>query len=103
MIVKRYSIKITSLVAALALSIGCSVDPHGDVTTPLEPKPVPGVPDDDHGNGDLKNPIPIKPRRNPGSKIERPKFIDDIMDRIFPMGSVLPYSTLAEELDSENS
>ena len=80
----RFSIKIVTLFTALTLSVGCSVDGM-DADNPTLPNP--NVPDDggseDLPGGDLKRPIPIKPKKNPGGKIERPKAIDDIINRIF--------------------
>lgn len=80
----RFSIKIVTLFTALTLSVGCSVDGM-DAYNP--PSSLPYDPDDggieDIPGGDLKRPIPIKPKKNPGSKIERPKAIDDILYRIF--------------------
>lgn len=80
----RFSIKIVTLFTALTLSVGCSVDDM-DVDNP--PSSLPYDPDDggieDLPGGDLKRPIPIKPKKNPGGKIERPKAIDDIINRIF--------------------
>lgn len=84
MILKRFSIKIVTLITALTLSVGCSVDAM-DADNPTLPNP--NDPDDggieDIPGGNLKRPIPIKPKKNPGGKIERPKAIDDIINRIF--------------------
>jgi hypothetical protein len=80
----RFSIKIVTLITALTLSVGCTVDFMG-ATDP--PSSGPYDPDDggleDSPGGDLKRPIPIKPKKNPGGKIERPKFIDDLLNKVY--------------------
>jgi hypothetical protein len=56
-----------------------------DVDNPTLPNP--NDPDDggieDIPGGNLKRPIPIKPKKNPGGKIERPKFIDDLLNKVY--------------------
>lgn len=81
--VKRYRIKIATILAMLTLSVGCGELGLGIEDRPGPPLPDPIAPGDDNGNGLPKRPIPIKPKKNPGGKIERPKAIDDILDRIF--------------------
>ncbi len=79
----RYSIKIVTLITALTLSVGCTVDFMGTANLP---SPGPYEPGDDGvedvPGGDLKRPIPIKPKKNPGSKIERPKLIDELINKV---------------------
>lgn len=79
----RFSIKIVTLITALTLSVGCTVDL---MNTGTPPSSGPYEPDDggieDSPGGDLKRPIPIKPKKNPGSKIERPKLIDELINKV---------------------
>lgn len=79
----RFSIKIVTLFTALTLSVGCSVDAM-DADNPTLPNP--NDPDDggieDIPGGNLKRPIPIKPKKNPGGKIERPKLIDELINKV---------------------
>lgn len=83
MILKRFSIKIATLITALTLSVGCTVD---FMNTTLPPSSEPNDPNDggieDSPGGDLKRPIPIKPKKNPGGKIERPKLIDELINKV---------------------
>lgn len=56
----------------------------------------PSLPSDgNEGNPDFgqgpKRPIPIKPKKGTGSKIERPKLIDDLINRITSPGGVMEY------------
>ena len=79
----RFSIKIVTLITALTLSVGCSVDV---IDSGNPPSSLPNDPDDggieDIPGGDLKRPIPIKPKKNPGGKIERPKLIDELINKV---------------------
>lgn len=80
MSIKRYSIKIATIVTALALCIGCEVG--FDITDPGIP--IPDIPTEDN-DGDSQNPkrpIPLKPKKNPGGKIERPKLIDELINKV---------------------
>lgn len=40
---------------------------------------------------DSKRPIPIKPKKGTGSKIERPKLIDELINEIMSPNSVMEY------------
>ena len=97
---KRYSIKIATLISVLALSAGCSVNETGI----LDPLPSP-APDQPSGPGEgtdpmlPKRPIPLKPKKNPGGKIERPKLIDDIIGKIFTTNGVIRYSEFAGDME----
>ena len=79
----RFSIKIVTLITALTLSVGCSFDV---MDTGNPPSSDPYDPNDggveDSPGGDLKRPIPIKPKKNPGGKIERPKLIDELINKV---------------------
>ena len=79
---KRYSIKIATLISVLALSVGCSVNEIA-ILDPL-PSPSPDQPSGP-GEGDPmqpKRPIPLKPKKNPDGKIERPKLIDELLNKV---------------------
>ena len=79
----RYSIKIVTLITALTLSVGCTVDfmDTGNLPPANPYEPGDGGSEDLPG-GDLKRPIPIKPKKNPGGKIERPKLIDELINKV---------------------
>ena len=79
MSIKRYSIKIATIVTALALCIGCEVG--FDMNNPGIPSP--DIPTEDNGDSqNPKRPIPLKPKKNPGGKIERPKLIDELINKV---------------------
>ncbi len=66
------------IIGAAALTIvGCEAafDYNPGPTTPdINPDPVtPGGP---------KRPVPIKPKRNPDGKIQRPKLVEDLINQI---------------------
>ena len=46
------------------------------------PAVIPDRGPEDFDPGDTKRPVPIKPKRNPGGKIQRPKLIDDLIFQI---------------------
>ena len=79
----RFSIKIVTLITALTLSVGCSFDAtdadNPPISDPYDPNDG-GI--EDSPGGDLKRPIPIKPKKNPGGKIERPKLIDELINKV---------------------
>ena len=77
---KRYSIKIVTLVTALTLCIGCSVD--FSVMDPVTEPSQPDKPEDNIPDLFPKRPIPIKPKKNPDGKIERPKLIDELLNKV---------------------
>jgi hypothetical protein len=66
------------IIGAAALTIvGCEAafdDNPGPTTPGINPDPVtPGGP---------KRPVPIKPKRNPDGKIQRPKLVEDLINQI---------------------
>jgi hypothetical protein len=36
----------------------------------------------ENGSADPKRPVPIKPKRNPDGKIQRPKLVEDLINKI---------------------
>lgn len=47
------------------------------------PGPDVQIPDNGEDGADPgKRPVPIKPKRNPGGKIERPKLIEDLIHQV---------------------
>ena len=97
---KRYSIKIATLISVLTLSVECSVNEIAILDPLPSPDPdTPGSPEEGKDPMLPKRPIPLKPKKNPGGKIERPKLIDDIIGNIFTTNSLLRYSELAGEME----
>lgn len=70
-------------IAAIALT-GCEV---GAVMDPPQILPDPGLDDGEDDCAEPKRPVPIKPKRNPGGKIERPKLIEDLINKIITRSS----------------
>jgi len=52
---------------------------------------IPGDGNHDTLIPDSKRPIPIKPKKGTGSKIERPKLIDELINEIMSPNSVMEY------------
>ena len=52
---------------------------------------------DNDDNYNPKRPVPIKPKRNPGGKIERPKAIEDLINQIITPGRLSYDDTHIEE------
>ena len=76
---------------ALTLA-GCEAMIVGDIA-PDNPGFESGESDDNNP----KRPVPIKPKRNPGGKIERPKAIEDLINQIITPGRLSHDDTLVDE------
>lgn len=79
---KRYSIKIVTIITALTLCIGCEAAFSDVVATPPGGCPDDPGSEDNIGSDIPKRPIPIKPKKNPDGKIERPKLIDELINKV---------------------
>lgn len=42
-------------------------------------------------NSGPKRPIPIKPKKNPTGRVERPKLVDDLINKIISPNNVMQY------------
>jgi hypothetical protein len=72
-----YRFKRLLTIALLATAAaGCEV---GAVMDSPQISPDPGL---ENGSADPKRPVPIKPKRNPGGRIERPKLIEDLIHQV---------------------
>ena len=90
-----YRFKRLLTIALLATAAaGCEV---GAVMDPPQITPGPGP---DNGSGDWaepKRPVPIKPKRTPDGKIQRPKLVEDLINKIVTRSSVDHNGTLYYE------
>lgn len=80
--------KVAMIAIATASLVGCEMMALDSAPT------APG--DLNNGGGEAedpitKRPIPIKPKKGSGSKIERPKLIDDLIGKILAPGSIMEY------------
>lgn len=57
----------------------------------------PGFNSGESDDNNPKRPVPIKPKRNPGGKIERPKAIEDLINQIITPGRLSHDDTLVDE------
>lgn len=73
-------VKNIVIICSVALiTVGC----EAAMDAQLPPAVIPDRgPDEDFDPGNTKRPVPIKPKRNPGGKIQRPKLIDDLIFQI---------------------
>lgn len=85
---KRHT-KLLRRVAIMAVATmtlaGCEMAFDGTVTIPGDENPGTDL------IPDSKRPIPIKPKKGTGSKIERPKLIDELINEIMSPNSVMEY------------
>lgn len=69
---------IVIICSVALITVGC----EAAMDAGLPPAVIPDRGPDDFNPGDTKRPVPIKPKRNPGGKIQRPKLIDDLIFQI---------------------
>lgn len=79
-----YGLKRVFMILAMAIAVaGCEV---GDMQPSIAYPPINIPPDDgwedDTNTGSPKSPVPIKPKRNPDGKIQRPKLVEDLINNI---------------------
>jgi hypothetical protein len=87
-----YRFKRLLTIALLATAAaGCEV---GAVMDSPQISPDPGL---ENGSADPKRPVPIKPKRNPDGKIQRPKLVEDLINKIVTRSSVDHNDTLYYE------
>lgn len=83
-----YKLKRLSITGVIVLTfVGC------EMAYDAGPHPVPPPGDgweDDPNTGSPKRPVPIKPKRNPEGKIQRPKLVEDLILQIITQGC-MPY------------
>lgn len=72
--------KIAVVLSIMTITLaGCEAS--FDIAGPVNPDvQIPGGGED--GTDPGKRPVPIKPKRNPGGKIERPKLIEDLIHQV---------------------
>lgn len=68
---------IVIICSVALITVGCEA--AMDAQLPVE---IPDSGNEDFDPGNTKRPVPIKPKRNPGGKIQRPKLIDDLIFQI---------------------
>lgn len=69
---------IVIICSVALITVGC----EAAMDAQLPPVVIPDRGPEDSDPGDTKRPVPIKPKRNPGGKIQRPKLIDDLIFQI---------------------